>query len=228
MIKNKWVALIFRIISLSLAVAGILATPGEFVGNVTWGIFMWFTIQTNALAAILFAIFILLTVKSMSKEGHYGDSSYYPRFTMIAVTSILMMSLSYWIILAPNSILSICTFSNITTHGITPLLLVLDYALFTKPGSIKHRDVYYGTIFPLSFVIFTYIAVALGYRYERFDGTYANYPYFFFDISTLGIGMVSAFIAGILVLIILIGYILYGIDRKRGHKKNINTKQNVA
>ena len=215
MVKNKWFALIFRTISFLLAVYGILASPGEFVGNVTWGIFMYFTIQTNAVAAVLFAIFTLLTVKELHEKGHLGYSGYFPRLTMVSVVSILVMSISYWAIIAPNSILNIWTFPNITKHGITPLLLILDYALFTRPGSIKHRDVYYGTIFPLGFVALTYIAVALGYTYERFDGTIVNYPYFFLDVSTLGIVAVGAYITGLMLFVILLGYILYFIDRKR-------------
>ncbi|MCL1995675.1 MAG: Pr6Pr family membrane protein [Defluviitaleaceae bacterium] len=216
--RDRRFALIFSIIGFIIAVAGILTTPGEFVGDVTWGIIMYFTIQTNILAAVLFAIFTVRLVKDIRADGVYGDSSYYPRFTMVAVVSLAMMGLSYWILLAPNSILSIWTFPNITTHGATPLLLVLYYLLFIRPGNIKHKDVYYATLFPLAFVANTYIAYALGYTYERFDGEIVNFPYFFFDYATIGWGMVSAFILGILVMVIFLGYALYFIDRKRSKR----------
>ena len=167
------------------------------------------------MAALLFAIYFVRLARDIKVDGVYGDSSYCPRFTMIAVVSLAMMGLSYWILLAQNSILSIWTFPNITTHGATPLLLVLYYLLFIKPGSIKHRDVYYATLLPLAFVSSTYIAYALGYTYERFDGEIVNFPYFFFDYATIGCGMVSAFILGIFVIVIFLGYVLYFIDRKR-------------
>jgi len=155
MIKDRRIALSFRIVSFFLAVAGILAAPGEFVGNVTWGILMYFTIQTNALAGILFAIFTARTARSMCENGPADDCGYYPCFTMISLASILMMGLSYWIILAPNSIIrkvwfntpqlaagsliSIWTFPNITTHGLTPLLLAMGYVLFTKCHLCLHK-----------------------------------------------------------------------------------------
>ena len=220
MIRDRRFALVLCIIGFIIAVAGIMTTPGEFVGNVTWGIFMYFTIQTNALVALLFAIYSIRLVKDINDDGIQGKSGYYPRFSMIAAVSLAMMGFSYWIILAPNSILSIWTFPNIMTHGVTPLFLLLYYFLFVKPGSIKHRDVFYGAVFPLAYVANTYIAYALGYTYERFNGEIVNFPYFFLDYETIGWGMVSMFILGILVFVIILGYILYFIDRKRGHKLN--------
>ena len=105
--RDRRVALIFSIIGFVIAISGILTTPGEFVGDVTWGILMYFTIQTNILAAVLFAIYSVRLARDIKADGVYGDSSYCPRFTMIAIVSLAMMGLSYWILLAPNSILSI-------------------------------------------------------------------------------------------------------------------------
>ena len=44
--QDRRVALIFSVVGFVVAISGILTTPGEFVGDVTWGILMYFTIAS--------------------------------------------------------------------------------------------------------------------------------------------------------------------------------------
>jgi hypothetical protein len=116
------------------------------------------------------------------------------------------------------------SFENIAVHGLTPLLVLADYILFTKARHLKYRDVYYTCIFPLFYVVFTSIAGLAGYTYH-YVGTHENifdstitaepvrFPYFFLDFDRIGL-MALAYIAGIVVFILLLGHAMYLMDKK--------------
>jgi hypothetical protein len=85
--------------------------------------------------------------------------------------------------------------------------------------------VFYTCIFPLFYVVFTGIAGLAGYVYH-YVATFENFwdaspasiepvrfPYFFLDFDRIGF-MALAYIAGIVVFILLLGHIMYFIDRK--------------
>jgi hypothetical protein len=117
------------------------------------------------------------------------------------------------------------SFENIAVHGLTPLLVLADYILFTEARHLKYRDVFYTCIFPLFYVVFTSIAGLAGYVYY-YAATFENiwdaspastapvrFPYFFLDFDRLGF-MVFAYIAGIVAFILLLAHGMYLVDRK--------------
>jgi hypothetical protein len=206
MVQNRRFVLVFRLIALALAGAGVLAQIGVFAGNFSLDFFMYYTIQSNMFAIILFAMLIVATFK--------GNAARYPRLSFICAISLLVTFIVYWALLAPLSNFNLWTFENITTHGITPLLVLADFILFNGPGQLKYRDIYYCTIFPLAYVAFTYFAVLLGYSYYIGDGNYAAFPYFFLDFHRLGFGVI-AYIIGLGAFFILLAHAIYFIDHKR-------------
>jgi len=211
---------------------------GIFKGVFLPGAFMYYTIQSNLLAVIFFGVLVVRSVKGL-REGSRGNVGWYPRLGMVVAIDLLLTLLVFWVLLMPRglSISYLLSFDNIAVHTVTPLLCVLDYVLFSQPRSLKYRDVYYTSIFPVLYVIVTSIAGLLGYVYRYTGGAGSNtegsvpvrFPYFFIDFDVLGI-MALAYIGVIVVFFVILGHVIYYIDqkvRKPRAEKSVPTRKSL-
>jgi len=174
MIQNRRFALVFRLGALLFATVGVLAQIGVFGGIISFSTFMYYTIQSNLLAIVLFAMLAVKTAKSL-RDGVKGPAGWYPRFEMVCAVNVLVTFIVFWALLAQMlSVEYLMSFENIAVHGLTPLLVLADYILFTKARHLKYRDVYYTCIFPLFYVVFTSIAGLAGYIEGRLTSVYLS------------------------------------------------------
>jgi len=219
MIKDRRFALIFRTAALLFAVAGFLAMLGIFDGGPWRGILAYYTMQSNILAIILFGMLTVRTAMGL-REGRRGSAGYFARFEMICTVDILLTFVVYWVMLAPMMFTmgeeySMWAFDNLAVHGVTPLLCLLDYILFTQPRHLKYRDLYLVSTFPLAYVALTSLAGLLGYVYHvsQADGLPVRFPYFFYDFDRIGL-FSFVYIGALLIFFLLVGHVFYLFDRK--------------
>ena len=225
MIRNIRFALAFRLGSFLFAVIGLLKQIGAFSGMVSFRSFMYYTVQSNLLAILLFAFLTVKTIKGL-REGIHGNAGWHPRLGMVCAVDLLVTFIVFWTLLVPQGIDPdyLWSFENIAVHTITPLLCLLDYVFFAEARRLKYRDVYYVCIFPACYVIFTSIAGLAGYVYSyrdilsdqfssNIETTPVRFPYFFLDFDRLGM-MAAVYIVGILVFFLLLSHSIYFIDRK--------------
>ena len=224
MIKNKLFALAFRLCAFVFATIGMLKQIGMFDGIMSLRPFMFYTIQSNLLAIILFAFLSVRTGMSL-REGMRGSSGWHARLGMVCAVDLLVTLVVFWVLLVPEVPASyLWTFDNIAVHTVTPLLCLFDFILFSEPRKLKYRDVYYVCIYPLVYVVFTTIAGLAGYVYY-FSSTFSSptssyveitpvrFPYFFLDFDRLGL-MAFAYIGAILVFFLILSHAIFFIDRK--------------
>jgi hypothetical protein len=224
MIKNKRFAFMFRLCALLFAFAGLMKQIGIFGGTISFRAFMYYTIQSNLSAIILFTMLAIRTINNI-RDKETGSVGYYTRFTIICAVDLLVTMLVFWVLLVPTvDAAYLWTFENIAVHTVTPLLCLFDYILFSEAGRLKYRDIYYVCIFPIIYVILTSIAGLAGYVYgyegivsSAFSSTIESipirFPYFFLDFDRLGI-MALAYIVGLLMFFILLSHGIYFIDNK--------------
>jgi len=224
MIKNKRFAFVFRLCAFAFAIIGLLKQIGVFGGIISFRSFMFYTIQSNLFAAILFAFLTVRTGRSL-REGLRGSVGWHSRLGMVCAVDLLVTLVVFWVLLVPEVPAAyLWTFDNIAVHTVTPLLCLFDYILFSDPRRLKYRDVYYVCIYPLCYVAFTSIAGLAGYVYyfsstfsspvsSTIDITPVRFPYFFLDFDRLGF-LTFAYIGAILVFFLLLSHIIYFIDRK--------------
>lgn len=220
MIQNRIAALVFRVGGFLFALVGLLTHIDIFSGNLNVGLFMYYTIQSNILALIMFGILAIRTIKGLREDGKWGTTSYFARFEMICVIDLLLTLIVYWVLLAPQTFsmagdFTLFTFDNLSVHLITPALCLIDYILFTKSSHLKYRDVYYVLIYPLSYVGFTIVAAKLGYVFNisPVDGNPVRYPYFFFDFDRVG-AKAFLYIGGLVIFFLILSHLLYFLDKK--------------
>lgn len=228
MIKNRLVATIFRGAAAIFALGVIMSQVGVFRGDINFPIMMYYTIQSNILAGVMFAILFVRTLKGLKNDGAKGSASYLPRFEMVCVIDLFLTFFVYWVMLVPQSFsmdgdMGLWTFDNLAVHLITPLLCLVDYILFAKPGNLKYKDTFAVLIYPLSYVLLTSIMGFCGFNYGYLgaNGMPVRFPYFFLDFDQLGL-MVFVYVAALVLFFLLLSHIMYFIDKKRG--KSVKTQ----
>jgi len=224
MITDRRFALVSRSISLAFAIAGFLSMMGVFTGKLQPSMLMYYTMQSNVLAIVLFAMLVFRTAIGLRKEKT-GSAGYYARFEMICVTNLLLTFFAFWLLLAPRLFsmadeFSMWSFGNLAVHCITPFLCFIDYILFYKVHNLKYRDVYFSVLVPLFYFAVTSAAGLLGYVYRIsvIDGEPVHYPYFFYDYDRIGAEAI-VYITVMVGIFILFVHIFYFIDVKRRKNK---------
>jgi len=223
MIKNRQFALVYRSIAFIIAIAGFFAmlrvTPGEF----NFGIMVFYTMQSNLIGIALLGLLIIKTIRDL-RENKTSHPGYYPQLGMVVSVILFITFLVYWVMLAPRTFtmatdFDLWSFGNLAVHGFTPLLVLFDYILFSPPGHLRYRDIYYTSVYPLIYILSTSIAGLLGYVYyiSPVDGLPVRFPYFFFDFDRIG-ALSFVFILALVVSFLLIGHIFYFFDKRRKRK----------
>jgi len=231
MIKSKKVALIYRLAALVIAITGFLSMMGAFGGGGNFGALMFYTLQSNVLIIVMFAMLTVRTLIGLREDKSTGVSStdgtgYFARFEMVCCINIMLTFLVYWVLLAPTLFnmvdeFPMWTFANLAVHGFTPMLCLIDYILFTQRGHLKYRDVYYVCIFPFAYLFGTSIAGLLGYVFfiSADDGLPIRFPYFFYDFDRIGL-LSLVYISALFIFILMISHVFYIIDRKKAVLKD--------
>ena len=229
MIKNKWIAFSFRLLALFFAAFGLARQLGIFRNTVDFDMFKWYTIQSNLLAVIMFAMLDVRTVIGFRDDLQTPKGvAWFARLRMVCSANLLLTLVVFWSLLAPDvPKFYLLSFDNLSIHVVTPLLCLADYILFYEAGRIKYRDVYFTCIFPLLYSIFVIALGFLGYDYgnrvvitrwitaesvEMYTVP-RRAPYFFLDYDEVGfMVLVYAFI--IVAFLVIVGHVFYHVDRR--------------
>lgn len=226
MICDRRVALLVRVCFTLLVLTGLLSHTGILSGAFNPPTLMYYTIQSNVLALVLFAGLTVRTFVGLRSEGPKGLSSYAPRFELVVTIDLLLTLVAYWTMLAPISFSMVGTtylvsFDNFMVHLVTPLFCLIDWVLFARPGSAKRVDILASLVFPFCYIIFATIAGALGYVFRIApDGTPVRSPYFFIDFANLG-WTALLYIAGLAAFFLVLGYLLYRFNQRGKASRSI-------
>jgi hypothetical protein len=219
MIKNRIFALIFRITAFLLCLFGILVCTGILNGQLIPKSLLYYTIQSNILMLIFFGVLIYKTAMALKKEGKIGNNGYFPRISAGIFLAIMLTMIIYWVILLPEVLSSstwqsLFTFKNLSVHLITPILVLIDYILFSNKGHIKKNDPFIFCIVPLVYVIQALVLGSSGVIYAvKETGFVMHFPYFFMDHNVVGLWIVL-WILGLALFYLFMGKILFYLDHR--------------
>jgi len=102
-------------------------------------------------------------------------------------------------------------------HYICPVMVFLDYLFFDEKGKYKPQDPFLWLIIPALYVVF---ALVRGFLGGEIGDTGNNFPYPFLDPTSTGMGvyMVTLYMGVMLISFLLLGYIIFAIDKILGKK----------
>ena len=176
------VRLPFRLKALSLALKAVVifsAVIGTYLSyaagrNSFMGgrqVFMYFTIQSNLLMAILcLAGAVFLLRKCVVSAWWYV-------LKLVGTVSITLTGVVFAFVLAPTLGHFAWNVQNTLTHVVVPIASVLDFFATGVCARISRRSVIYVTIPPAAYAVYAGIAYLAGWEFARG----AHYPYFFLN-----------------------------------------------
>lgn len=219
-VRDRRVALGFRIGGFLLALCGLLDVVGVFAGQVNGESFMYYTIQTNLLALGLFGLLGVRTILGL-RESRTGSAGWFSRLEMVIVVDVLVTLVVFWTLLAPSFDADyLWSFSNLGPHTLTPLACLADYVLFSPAKKLKYKDVFFTCLYPGLYLALVTIAGFSGYVYYwQFDQPWSSaptpvrFPYFFLDYDRIG-AWVLLYANAATAFYLLLGHLFYLVDKK--------------
>ena len=217
-IKNNMFKSIYRFIFLVLCEAGIILQYASIsqTGNNDNLIMLscYYTMISNF---ICFLYFSYLAVSRPKSEK--------PAIKGAIVMCIALTGIAYHLLLSGNmeaggSFSPMLIISNQLVHTVVPLMVFFDYLLFTPKGSFNSLDPLAWTLIPIAYLVFAVVrANVSSLMFSGFGGTASRYPYPFMDFDLLGKGKGVLVIIIMSVIYIVMGYLLYVLDRLLGKKR---------
>lgn len=211
--NKRTVSIIYRLLVITSLLTGIIL---NFINTVSIRFLIsYYTMQSNIICLIAFIFF---WIKDLRKYNCKKSNLYYVMKGMVTI-AILVTAIIYLTILLPNELPMYIISSkgmtgkklgNILVHVISPSLVLLDYVLIDEKGRFKFFYPFIWLFIPSGYVCFVYSGLG---RFYRIGGS-KKFGYFFLDYEKMGVQRVIAWVAGIAIGIVIVGYIFIWLDRK--------------
>ena len=219
MIKNRTVQLMFQTAFCTLGILGIIASFGTFNYEFRSDFYVHFTNLSNYLCIGIMFAELIETIKK--KEDSYTTKLTLLKF--IGLTAILLTFFIFNFILAGDREPQLNFYINsVLFHIILPIMYVVDWVLFYEHKKIKWNYPLVSVLFPVIYAIFIFIFIRAWVLDFNPEAPYI-YPYFFLNLDELGVVGVIKWIGILSVVFVVIGYIMFGIDKIL--KKKINKQK---
>ncbi len=171
--KRKVLSLILKTVVILSSVIGTClsyaAGRGSFMGGRQ--VFMYFTIQSNLLMAVLCLAGTVFLLRDR------GAPSWWYVLRLVGAVSITLTGVVFTFVLAPAMGRYAWNLQNTLTHAVVPLVSVLDFFVTGVCGRIRKRNVVFVTIPPAAYAVYAGIAYLAGWEFARGF----RYPYFFLN-----------------------------------------------
>lgn len=214
-LQNRLVALIYKFCLVAICLAAILSNTGLPAGS-NLEYFLTASQYYGVLGAVVALVYYLpealVNLRAFLKEGRYGRAPSASRFKCAVVMLMLFELLVYSFFLASTSFTNAPgkgAAANVLLHYILPVLVLLDYALFDRKGSLKAADPVYWLTLPLLY--FSYVVVGAQFGLLFFGG--GSYPYFFINPDQSDWGRVLLNLLYFTITYLVLSYILFFVDR---------------
>ncbi len=132
-------------------------------------VFMYFTIQSNLLMAILCLAGTVFLLRNRSVPERWYV------FQFVGTVSITLTGVVFAFVLAPTLGRFAWNLQNTLTHVVVPIASVANFFVSAVCSRIRKRSLLYVTIPPAAYAVYAGIAYLAGWEFGRG----VHYPYFF-------------------------------------------------
>lgn len=171
---RKRISLLLKLIVIVSAAAGtVLSAHGAGSGGFMGGnrAFMFFTIQSNILIALICAAGAAVLLRGRA----VGRAWIVVKLT--GTVSITLTGVVFAVMLAPLLGSLAWNLQNTLTHVVVPLAAIADFFVAVPGAEIERKSVIWVLLPPLLYVIYAGIGYVRGWEFIRGQ----NYPYFFLN-----------------------------------------------
>ena len=206
--RHPWLAALACLVASSALILQYLlllanAEPDVGPGLLTLRFFSYFTILSNLLVAV--ATGLALAMKPALLARFFAQ----PRVRGGIALYIGVTGLVYLVVLRQLwQPVGAQWWADTALHYLVPLLYLAWWLIGTRHGAIRWGDLAWWLLFPLVFLAWSLVRGAWLHEY----------PYPFIDVDALGMTVVLRNAVGMLVLFLVAGGLLFGIDRVLGRR----------
>lgn len=212
-IRNKTVSIIWKVVLLAFGAYGLLDGSGILAGAYNSGFPHMFTNVSNLFAWVYFLLAVIWLIRNRDNEGAV---TFAPQVKYTATISLLVtMLIAHFMLFDAMFRDGQLVWHLVALHYVVPLMALLDWVLFDEKGKMPA----WGPFAWMSLVA-AYLAVVmvgagpLGlYLGGGTTADVSRYPYTFLDPGISGTGGVVTFCGAMLAAFVVLGYVLFGIDR---------------
>ncbi len=170
---RKTVSCVLKLIVILSAVTGtVLSALGgrnSFMGGSR--VFMYFTIQSNIVIAVICAAGLYLLARGKAISNVWWTVK------LAGTVAITLTGVVFVVLLVPLLGDKAWNAQNTLTHVVVPAAAVADFFVAASGSGIKRKNVIYVLILPLYYVIYAGIGFIRGWDFAKGQ----NYPYFFLN-----------------------------------------------
>ncbi len=173
---------------------------GDSFARATIDYFSYFTVTTNTLVALV------LTVPWLAPESPAATWLARPHMTAMTCAAIIVVGLAYHVLLSSiNHPTGIEYVTDLGLHYIVPTLFTLHWVLAAPKAGLRFAHLPWFAVYPTAYFLYL---VARG-------AMVGEYPYFFVDVNTIGLGGAARNAAGILAFYLVVGAFLLLVTSKQ-------------
>ncbi|MBB4035297.1 hypothetical protein GGR21_001186 [Dysgonomonas hofstadii] len=205
---------IYRILYILAGTFGILIQLGFFYDRMQLWTLSYYTVLSNILCVVYFSIRLYFNTVQ-AESGKFVRFIESPLTKYCVTMCIILTFLIYHFLLYPvwgggPAGINLHKVSNYVVHYIVPVMTIIDFFIFDRNRSyLKSSAPLVWLIIPLTYFVYILLRAPL---FGNIGTTTSPYPYPFIDFTIQPISSVMLNIAGIVIVFILIGYLLLGID----------------
>ena len=166
---------------------------------------VYYTTQSNI---ICFLFFLFSFIYGLLKKDTTKHIDLILRLKGAITLCIAVTGIIFTVLPGPDYV----SLQSSILHYICPVMVLLDYLFFDEKGKYKPQDPFLWLIIPALYVVF---ALVRGFFGNEIGDTGSNFPYPFLDPTSTGMGVyMSALYLGVMLIACLIlGYIIFVIDK---------------
>ncbi len=194
---KKYKTNIIAILMAMFALSGILC--GLFDGGFDAATLKFFTYQSNIM---VFVALVFCGIFSTSKNQKARQIV----LATVAITIFITFAIQNFAIVPLTSSTYFQNYHDVLTHIITPLMFLTFYFCFENKGFLNAKHIAYFIIYPLCYYV---ICALTGYE-----------PYFFLEISKIGIAMALVWLVIFLLVFVGVGFVFVFLSKK-AHKTQL-------
>lgn len=213
MIRNKCFSIGWKVVLLVAGAYGLLDGSGILAGAYTENFPHMFTNVSNMFA---WGYFLLATLWLLRRGGDDEATTFAPLAKYTATVSLIAtMLIAHFMLFDAMFQGGRLVWHLVVLHYVVPIMTLLDWALFDKKGHMPVWGPFAWTSLLLGYFVFVMVAVGMFglYMGGGTTGGVTAYPYTFLDPAIAGVGGVVGFAGAVTVGVVVLGYVLFGLDR---------------
>ena len=212
-IRSRSLSLLWKLAILVFGLYGLLDGAGILAGAYTKNFPHMFTNVSNLFAWAYFALALVWMLADRRREEASGFAPFLKYTAMVSL--LVTMLIAHFMLFDAMFRDGRLVLHLVVLHYIVPILSLLDWLLFDEKGRMPLWGPLSWISLAVCYLAFSMIGAGL-LGLDLGGGTTADitrYPYDFLDPGLVGPGAVAAFCGAMVAAFILLGYVIWGIDR---------------